>query len=81
MMRGTAALLATWSRGHYGVAIDKAREVLKTDPSRQAAYQIIAVCSCAAGAAADAVEAASHLDERTRSLVRELCQRNGVSLD
>ena len=70
-----------WTRQHYAVAIEKAREVLKTAPNRQAAHQIIAVCSCAVGAADDAREAASHLDEHKRDLVRTLCQRHGVTLE
>jgi hypothetical protein len=70
-----------WTRQHYAVAIDKARDVLKVAPNRQAAHQIIAVCSCAVGAADDAREAASHLDEHNRKLVQTLCQRHGVTLE
>jgi serine/threonine protein kinase len=70
-----------WSRGYYAVAIDKAHEVLKVSPNRQAAHQIIAVSSCAIGNAADAREAASHLDEHKRKLVQTLCQNNGVTLE
>jgi hypothetical protein len=70
-----------WSRQHYAVAIDKAREALKADPGRQAAHQIIAVCSCAIGNADDAREAVSHLDDYKRKLVRSLCQRHGVTLE
>ena len=70
-----------WTRQHYAVAIDKARDVLKVAPNRQAAHQIIAVCSCAVGAAADARDAASHLDEHNRKLVQTLCQRHGVTLE
>ena len=70
-----------WSRQHYAVAIDKAREALKADPRRQAAHQIIAVCSCAIGNADDAREAVSHLDDYKRKLVRSLCQRHGVTLE
>jgi serine/threonine-protein kinase len=70
-----------WSRAHYAVAIDKAREVLKLAPNRQAAHQIIAVSSCAIGNAADAREAVSHLDEHKRKLVQTLCQHHGVSLE
>jgi eukaryotic-like serine/threonine-protein kinase len=70
-----------WTRQHYAVAIDKAREVLKADPRRQAAHQIIAVCSCAVGAADDAREAVSHLDEHKRKMVQGLCQRHGVTLE
>jgi ATP-dependent protease ClpP protease subunit len=55
--------------------------VLKVSPNRQAAHQIIAVSSCAIGNAADAREAASHLDEHKRKLVQTLCQNNGVTLE
>jgi serine/threonine-protein kinase len=70
-----------WTRQYYAVAIDKARAVLKIAPNRQTAHQIIAVCSCALGAADDAREAASHLDEHKRKLVQTLCQRHGVTLE
>jgi eukaryotic-like serine/threonine-protein kinase len=70
-----------WTRQYYAVAIDKARAVLKADPRRQAAHQIIAVCSCAVGAADDAKEAVSHLDDHKRKLVESLCQRHGVTLE
>ena len=70
-----------WSKQHYAVAIDKAREVLKADPGRQTAHQIMAVCSCAIGNADDAREAMSHLDEYKRKLVKSLCQRHGVTLE
>ena len=70
-----------WSKRYYAVAIDKAREVLQAEPKRQAAHQIIAVCSCAIGNAADAREAASHLDDHKRKMVQTLCQRDGVTLE
>jgi serine/threonine protein kinase len=70
-----------WTRQHYGVAIDKAREVLKAAPGRHDAYQIIAVCSCAIGAAADAREAVSHLDSHKQKLVQSLCKNHGVTLE
>lgn len=70
-----------WSRQFYGVAIDKAQAVLKAAPGRHDAYQIIAVCSCAIGAAADAREAVSHLDPHKQKLVQSLCKNHGVSLD
>lgn len=70
-----------WSRRYYGVAIDKAREVLKFSPGRYDAYQIIAVCSCAVGAAEDAREAVSHLDPYKQKLVRSLCKNHGVTLE
>jgi serine/threonine protein kinase len=70
-----------YMRRYYAVAIDKAREVLKASPGRQTAYQIIAASSCALGEAADAREAATHLDEHKRRMVRSLCERNGVKLE
>jgi serine/threonine protein kinase len=70
-----------WTRQYYALAIDKARAVLKVAPNRQAAHQIIAVSSCAVGAASDAREAAAHLDEHKRKLVQTLCQRHGVTLE
>jgi hypothetical protein len=70
-----------WSKRYYALAIDKAREVLMAEPKRQAAHQIIAVCSCAIGNATDAREAASHLDEHKRKMVQTLCQRDGVTLE
>ncbi len=70
-----------WSKQYYAVAIDKAREVLKASPGRHDAYQIIAVCSCAVGAAADAQEAMSHLDLHKQKLVISLCKNHGVTLE
>jgi serine/threonine protein kinase len=70
-----------WSRKYYAVAIDKARAVLKAAPGRHEAYQIIAVCSCAVGAAADAQEAVSHLDAHKHKLVQSLCRSYGVTLE
>jgi serine/threonine protein kinase len=70
-----------WSRKYYAVAMDKAREVLKVAPGRHEAYQIIAVCSCAVGAAADAQEALSHLDLHKQKLVQTLCKSHGITLE
>jgi len=70
-----------WTRRYYAVAIDKARAVLKAEPGRHTAYQIIAASSCALGDAAEARQAIAHLDEDKRKLVRSLCARNGVILD
>jgi len=70
-----------WSRRYHALAIEKARAVLAVDPRRQAAHQIIAVCSCAIGNAADAREASAQLDEHKRKMVRALCQRHGVTLE
>jgi hypothetical protein len=60
-------------RRYYALAVEKARDVLKASPGKQAAYQIIAASSCALGEAADAREAAGHLDEQKRRLVHGLC--------
>jgi serine/threonine protein kinase len=70
-----------WSRQYYAVAIDKAEAALKIDPSRQTAYQIVAVCSCALRQADAAKQAISHLDEHKRRMVQTLCQHHGVSLE
>jgi serine/threonine protein kinase len=70
-----------WSRRYYALAIDKARAALKAAPGRHDAYQIIAVCSCAVGAAADAREAVSHLDPHKQKLVQSLCKNHGVTLE
>jgi serine/threonine protein kinase len=70
-----------WTRQYYALAIEKARAVLEADPRRQAAHQIIAVCSCAMGSAEEAREAVSHLDDHKRKLVQTLCQRHGVTLE
>jgi hypothetical protein len=70
-----------WSKQYYAVAIGKAEAALKIDPGRQAAYQIIAVCSCALRRADAAQQAISHLDEHKRRMVQTLCQRHGVTLE
>jgi hypothetical protein len=46
-----------------------------------AAYQIIAACSCSLGDAAEAREAASHLDGQRRKLALTVCERNGIKID
>jgi hypothetical protein len=66
---------------YYGVAIENAREVLKTKPNNLAAYQIIAACSCSLGEAAEAREAASHLDGKRRKLALSVCERKGIKID
>jgi serine/threonine protein kinase len=70
-----------YMRRYYALAIEKAREVLRANAGQQTAHQIIAASSCALGAAADAREAMTHLDEHKRKLVQSLCERNGVSLE
>jgi serine/threonine protein kinase len=73
-----------WMRGHHAVAIGKAQAALKAEPKRaqaMQAYQIIGSSSCAIGEAADAREAASHLDETMREMVRAACERRGVTIE
>jgi serine/threonine protein kinase len=73
-----------WMRGHYTAAISKAHSALKADPKpAQAvqAYEIIATCSCAIGEADAAREAASHLSDTKRELVRAMCKENGVTIE
>ena len=73
-----------WMRGHYGAAIGKAEEALKAAPkSAQAmqAYEIIGTSSCALRDAAGAREAASHLSDAKREMVRASCEKRGVTLE
>ncbi|MGD0838226.1 MAG: serine/threonine-protein kinase [Polyangia bacterium] len=70
-----------WSRKYWAGALEKARAVLQLAPDRLDAYQIIAVCSCATGAAAEAKAAALHLDAHKQKLVRSICKSHGVSLE
>jgi serine/threonine protein kinase len=73
-----------WMRGHYTAAISKAHSALKAEPRpAQAvqAYEIIATCSCAIGAADAAREAASHLSDTKREAVRAMCKENGVTIE
>jgi Flp pilus assembly protein TadD len=70
-----------WLNHYYGAAIENAREVLKTKPNNAAAYQIIAACSCSLGDAAEAREAAGHLDEQKRKLALSVCERKGIKID
>jgi hypothetical protein len=73
-----------WIRGHYAVAIGKAKAALDAKPKHgQAAqaYQVIGTCSCAMGDAAEARQAASHLDEAKRAMVKAVCDKNGVSIE
>jgi hypothetical protein len=44
------------------------------------AYQIIAVCSCSLKDADGATRAYGKLDDKSRNLVRSLCQRNGITV-
>jgi serine/threonine-protein kinase len=73
-----------WMRGHYAVAIDRAQAALKAEPKHaqaMQAYEIIATCSCAIGQADTAREAASHLSDTKRELVKETCEKHGVTIE
>jgi hypothetical protein len=45
------------------------------------AYEIITTCSCAIGEADAAREAASHLSDTKRELVKAMCMKNGVIIE
>jgi hypothetical protein len=70
-----------WLKQYYALAIDKAQAVLRADPKRHSAFQIMAVSTCAMGDLEAARKAAAHLDERTRQQVTALCKRHGVDLE
>jgi hypothetical protein len=73
-----------WMAGHYASAISKAQAALKAEPKpAQAvqAYELIATCACAIGQPDAAREAASHLGDSKRELVRARCTKNGVTID
>jgi serine/threonine-protein kinase len=73
-----------WMAGHYAAAISKAQSALKADPSPAQAvqvYELVATCSCAMGRADDAREAASHLSDTKRELVKARCMKNGVTIE
>jgi hypothetical protein len=69
-----------WLRQQCGSAVDLSRKALHAKPGMTDAYQIIAVCSCTLKDADAAGRAYAKLDDKNRSLVRQLCQRNGISV-
>jgi hypothetical protein len=69
-----------WLRQQCGSAVDLARKALHAKPGMTDAYQIIAVCSCTLKDADAAGRAYAKLDDKNRSLVRQLCQKNGISV-
>ena len=69
-----------WLHQQCPSAIDIARRALKAKPSLTDAYQIITVCSCSLKDADGAGRAYGKLDDKSRTLARSLCQRNGISL-
>ncbi len=73
-----------WMRGQYPVAIGGARAALKAGPTpAQAvrAYEIIGTCFCAMGEAGGAREAALHLSDTNREMVRAACEKKGVTIE
>ncbi len=70
-----------WLRGQHASAIESAKKALKVRPGLTDAYQIIAVASCSLRDSDGAGRAYARLDDKTKSMVRGLCQRNGVSLE
>ncbi len=69
-----------WLHQQCPSAIEIARRALKAKPSLTDAYQIITVCSCSLKDAEGAGRAYGKLDDKSRTLARALCQRNGISL-
>ena len=73
-----------WMAGQDDAAISKAQSALKAEPTpaqSAQAYEIIATCSCAIGEADAAREAASHLGDTKRELVKAMCMKNGVTIE
>jgi pSer/pThr/pTyr-binding forkhead associated (FHA) protein len=70
-----------WVKGQYAAAIEAARKALRIKPNMMTAYQIIAVCSCSLRDADGAKRAYERLDDRTRGMVRTMCQKSGVALE
>ncbi|HSS39210.1 MAG TPA: hypothetical protein VLT58_10610, partial [Polyangia bacterium] len=69
-----------WLRQQCGAAMDLSRRALKAKPGWTDAYQILAVCSCSLKDADAAEHAYARLDDRNRSLVHAVCQKNGISV-
>jgi pSer/pThr/pTyr-binding forkhead associated (FHA) protein/tetratricopeptide (TPR) repeat protein len=69
-----------WLRQQCGSAIDLSRKALKARPGLVDAYQVIAVCSCSLKDAESAGRAYAKLDERSRSLVKALCVKHGITV-
>jgi hypothetical protein len=69
-----------WLRQQCGSAIDLSRKALRAKPGMTDAFQIIAVCSCSLKDAEGAARAYGRLDDKSRNLVRSLCQRNGITV-
>ncbi|HEY4187110.1 MAG TPA: FHA domain-containing protein [Polyangia bacterium] len=72
---------AAWLHQQCGQAIELSRKALKLKPGSNDAHQIIAVCSCSMKDKDSAAKSYAHLDERSRSMVRSICTKNGVELE
>jgi hypothetical protein len=74
----------TRKRGHFAAAISKARAALATEPTpAQAAqaYELIGICACSIGDGSAAREAAAHLADAKRDMVRVMCEEMGQKID
>jgi pSer/pThr/pTyr-binding forkhead associated (FHA) protein len=69
-----------WLRQQCGAAMDLSRRALRAKPGLTDAYQILAVCSCSLKDADAAGRAYARLDDKNRSLVHALCQKNGIAV-
>jgi len=69
-----------WLRQQCGAAMELSRRALRAKPGWTDAYQILAVCSCSLKDAEAAEHAYARLDDRNRSLVHAVCQKNGISV-
>jgi ABC transport system ATP-binding/permease protein len=69
-----------WLRQQCGAAMDLSRKALRAKPGLTDAYQILAVCSCSLKDADAAGRAYAKLDDKNRSLVHALCQKNGIAV-
>ena len=69
-----------WLRQQCGAAMDLSRKALRAKPGLTDAYQILAVCSCSLKDAEAAGRAYARLDDKNRSLVHALCQKNGIAV-
>jgi ABC transport system ATP-binding/permease protein len=69
-----------WLRQQCGSAMDLSRKALRAKPGLTDAYQILAVCSCSLKDADAAGRAYARLDDKNRSLVHALCQKNGIAV-
>lgn len=72
---------AAWLHQQCGQAIELSRRALKLKSSSNDAHQIIAVCSCSMKDKESAMKSYARLDERSRSMVRSICTKNGVELE